>query len=299
MNFVTKITCVAVALLAGTAAGQVENQWNFDGDLDAAFGSGVLDYWTPDAQAKTTFGTASSFGIASTPDGGDAPCAFIDFTNSFEAFVCLHGAGPNGGGAYTNDYTMIWDIYVPQSSWDSFDWLSVYNTNDSNTNDGDHFIWMGAEPGEFGVGALGYAGKLSPDTWHRYAITFETLDDGTVKHSRFIDGTLVGVGETSRDGRFALYCTDQPENPWFHVMADESGDNAPCYIASFYFADYAWEPADIKALGCVAAAGATTPGPDCSTQDSFCDTPADFDGNGTVDTRDVIAFLNSWTLGCP
>ncbi|MBZ0171850.1 MAG: hypothetical protein K8E66_05675 [Phycisphaerales bacterium] len=294
-----KLTALTtLALMAGPVAAQVESQWNFDGDLSAAFGAGILDYWTPDAESKTTFGLASAL-AAPTPDGGDPMVAAIDFTNDLEAFVCLHGAGPNGGGAYTNDYTLIWDIYVPQSSWDSFDWLSVYNTNDSNTNDGDHFIWMGAEPGEFGVGAIGYAGALSPGTWHRYAITFESDDLGGVKVRQFIDGTLVGVGETTVDGRFALYCTDQPDNPWFHVLADESGDMAPCVIASFYFADYAWDSADIKALGCVSAGGATTPGPDCSTQDSFCDTPADFDGNGVVDTRDVLAFLNSWVLGCP
>lgn len=289
---------LAMAALAGAATAQVESQWNFDGDLDAAFGAGVLDYWTLDAQAKTTFGLASAL-AATTPDGGDPMVAAIDFTNDLEAFVCLHGAGPNGGGAYTNDYTLIWDIYVPQSSWDSFDWLSLYNTNDSNSNDGDQWIWMGAEPGEFGVGDFGYAGAIMPDTWHRYALTYETNDSGEVKVRQFIDGTLVGVGATTRDGRYALYNTDFPDNPWFHVMADDSGDMAPCVIASFYFADYTWDSAAIKALGCVSAGGATTPGPACSTQDSFCDTPADFNGDGTVDTRDVLAFLNSWSLGCP
>jgi hypothetical protein len=28
------------------------------------------------------------------------------------------------------------------------------------------------------------------------------------------------------------------------------------------------------------------------------DSSADIDGNGVVDTRDVIAFLNQWTAGC-
>jgi hypothetical protein len=289
---------LALAAMAGSAAAQVESQWNFNGDLDAEFGIGILDYWTPDAQTKTTFGTASAL-AALTPDGGNPNVAAIDFTNDLEAFVCIHGAGPNGGGAYTNDYTLIWDLYIPQSSWDNFDWLSFYNTNCCNANDGDTFAYMGTEPGDWGVGDFGYAGAITPDTWHRYALTFETNDSGDVKVRQFIDGTLVGVGETGRDGRYALYNTDFPDNPWFHVMADESGDMAPCVIASFYFADYTWDAAEIKALGCVSAGGATTPGPQCSTQQSFCDTPADFNGDGAVDTRDFIAYLNSWAAGCP
>lgn len=294
-----KITAVlALAALAGSAAAQVESQWNFNGNLNAEFGIGILDYWTPDAEAKTTFGTASSL-AGLTPDGGNPNVAEVDFTNDLEAFVCLHGAGPNGGGAYTNDYTMIWDVYVSQTSWDNFDWISLFNTNDTNTNDGDMWIWMGAEPGEFGVGTFGYAGALSPDTWHRYAITMESNDSGEVKARLFVDGTLVAVGNTTRDGRFSLYNTDHPDNPWFHVMADDSGDMAPCVISSFYFADYPWDPADIKALGCVSEGGCTVPGPQCSTQDSFCDTIADINGDGLVDTRDFLAFLNIWSQGCP
>jgi hypothetical protein len=289
---------LTLAAMAGTAAAQVESQWNFDGNLDAAFGAGVLDYWTPDAEAKTTYGTATALAIT-TPDGGDPNVAAIDFVTDLEAFLCLHGAGPNGTGAYTNNYTMIWDIYVPQTSWDNFNWLSVYNTNDTNSNDGDHWIWMGAEPGEFGVGTLSYGGAIMPGTWHRYAVTFEANDTGDVKHKRFVDGTLIGVAETGVDGTFSLYNTDHPDNPWFFLMADDSGDMAPCVISSFYFADYAWEAADIGALGCVSAGGATTPGPDCSDQISFCDTPADFNGDGVVNTQDFIAFLNSWVLGCP
>ena len=294
----TITAALALAAMAGAANAQLDNQWNFDGNLDAAFGSGILDYYTGDAQSQTTFGTASAL-AALTPDGGDPNVAAIDFRNELEAFICLSGFGPNGGGAYTNDYTMIWDIYVPQSSWDNFNWLSVYNTNDTNSNDGDHWIWMGAEPGEWGVGDFGYGAAIRPDTWHRYALTFTSNDSGDVKVRQFVDGTLTGVGETGTDGRWSLYNVDFPDNPWFFVMADDSGDMAPCVIASFYVADYAWDPADIKALGCVSAGGATTPGPDCSDQPSFCDTPADFNGDGQVDTRDVLAFLNSWAAGCP
>lgn len=291
------LTAAVLMMATGAALAQNDSQWNFDGNLNNAFGNGILDYWTPDAENATAFGSASGFGIGSAPDGSDINCASINFTNDLEAFVCLHGAPANGGGAYVNNYTMIWDLYVPQSSFDQGDWLSFYNTNDSNTNDGDAFLYT--PDGSWGVGDLGYAGVISPDTWHRYAIVHEVQLDGSVKHSKFIDGTLVGTGTTSLDGRFALYTVDDVDSPWFHVMADNDGDMLPAYIASFYVSDEAWSAADIKALGCVSADGATSAGPDCSNQDQICDTPADFNKDGVVDTRDVLEFLNSWNQGCP
>ena len=296
MSARTKIGAAAVALLAGTAMAQVETQWNFNGNLDAQFGNAILDYWSPDAQAKTTFGTAT--GLAGpTPDGGNPNVALLDFATDLEALVCVHDAPANGGGAYVNDYTLILDVYLAQSTFDNYGWLSYYNTNASNSNDGDLFARL--SDGSVGVGDFGYAGTLHPDHWHRIATTFETQIDGSVKERLFIDGTLVGNGETVTDGRYSLYPNSDPSSPWFHFFADNDGDMAPVVVSSLYFADFAMSASDIGALGCVAAGGCTTPGPQCSDQLALCDTPADFNGDGVVDTRDVIAFLNSWVLGCP
>ncbi|MFQ5805466.1 MAG: hypothetical protein ACE5I3_03340, partial [Phycisphaerae bacterium] len=248
---------IALAMAVGTASAQVETQWNFDGDLSAAFGNAVLDYYTEATQSKVTFGDAAAL-AALTPDGGNPNVIALDyFATSDEAFVCQHDAPPNGGGIYVNEYTLIWDIYIPQSSFDNYGWLSFYNTNCCNGNDGDHFVRF--SDGKFGVGALGYAGQINPDTWHRCAITFE-VHGGGVRHRRYIDGVLVAQRSTDLDGRFSLYSADDPSYPWFHLMADNNGDMAPCVIASVYFSDRVWTAAEIAALGCVSAGGATTAG---------------------------------------
>ncbi|MBK7403299.1 MAG: hypothetical protein IPJ41_01365 [Phycisphaerales bacterium] len=296
MKAMTNCAAAAVALLAGSAMAQVETQWNFNGNLDAQFGNAILDYWSPDAQAKTTFGTATAL-AGPTPDGGNPNVALLDFQTDLEALVCVHDGVANGGGLYVNDYTLIMDIYIPQSSYDNYGWLSFYNTNASNSNDGDLFVNLATHA--VGVSDFGYKGDLHPDHWHRLATTFETQIDGSVKERRFIDGTLVGIGETTTDGRYSLYPSTDPSNPWFHFFADNDGDMAPVVVSSAYFADFAMPASEIQALGCVSAAGCTSPGPQCSDQTSLCDTPADFNGDGVVDTRDVISFLNSWTQGCP
>lgn len=56
------------------------------------------------------------------------------------------GVGPNRGGAYINNYTMGFDILMPERVW----WFSFFQTNDANANDGDYF----ARPVGLGDGLL-------------------------------------------------------------------------------------------------------------------------------------------------
>jgi len=142
-----KIGTTALCIAAGAAVAQ-PSQYDFNGDLSATFGNALLDWFSSDAQATTSFGTASSFGLPSTPDGGDPNVAFCDFVAdggqipSDLALICLNDWDPNGdpSAGYVNNYTFIWDLYIPQSSLDNFGWFGFYNTNASNSNDGDHFI---------------------------------------------------------------------------------------------------------------------------------------------------------------
>ena len=248
-----------IALLcasAGAARAQVATQWNFDGDLNAAFGAAELDYESPQTEGAVSFGDAQTL-AAPTPDGANPGVIALEtFNRSSLAFVCRHDAPANGTGTFVNDYTLIWDLYVPQASFGNNKWLSLYNTNCCNENDGDHFVDL--SDGSFGIGELSYGGAVLPDTWHRLAITFETRG-GDVAHHRYIDGVEAGGGTTAIDGRFSIYAMEDPTYQWFHVMADDNGQMEPCALASFYFADWAWSAAELAALGGVSGAGATTP----------------------------------------
>ena len=301
-----KTMALGICIATGTAMAQNATQWDFTSqDLSPTFGNSLLDYFSGDAQALTSFGVASSFGLPSTPDGGDPDVVFADFVADGGelpadlAFICLNDWDANGPDAaeFVNEYTIIWDLFIPQSSLDNHNWFGFYNTNDSNSNDGEYFIRV--SDGAFGVADLGYAGVVSGDTWHRFAITFEADIDGvTVHHKKFIDGTLIGTGSTTVDGRFAIYSQDDAFSPWFFLISDNDGDMFPVYISSMHVVDRPMEPSEIIALGCVSADGASTAGPDCSTQPPFCDNPADFDGDGDTDAEDFFAFLDSFVLGC-
>ncbi|MCB1246107.1 MAG: hypothetical protein KDB69_02435 [Acidimicrobiia bacterium] len=287
---------------AACIAGAQPSQWNFDGNLNAAFGSGILDYFDGpggDTDNGTSFGTASSFGLPSTPDGGDPMVmSFPKMTNNLMGYVCLHGTSPNGGGAYINEYTLIWDVYIPGSSYSAEGYLGFYNTNEANNNDGD--IFLRTSDGGIGISGV-YNGVFSADTWHRVAITFtvDTVDD-TVDLRKYIDGTLVGIQNEimGLDGRWSLYSIDDVASPWFVLFGEDTGDSMSGYLASVYYEDRALSGAEIGALGCVSSLGATSAGPDCSTQDPACDNPADLNNDGALDIFDVIEYLSLFDQGC-
>ena len=57
---------------------------------------------------------------------------------------------PNSGGDYLNEYTMIWDVLVP----DTTGWTPLFNSDPENSNDADFYI---TDTGALGIGALGYS----------------------------------------------------------------------------------------------------------------------------------------------
>ena len=109
-----------------------------------------------------------------------------------------HGAAANGGGAYVNQYTLIYDIYVPFGAW-----RSLLQTG-ANTSDGDLFINPSGAVGISGT----YEGNVTEATWHRLALAIDLSGPGQAPVlTKFIDGVKVGNqtgGLSARDGRFAL-----------------------------------------------------------------------------------------------
>ena len=154
-------------------------------------------------------------------------------------YIANHGIAPNGGGSYVNQYSLIIDIEIPSLGV----WYSLFNTSDTNANEGDLFI----DPtGKIGLGATGYSDKLiTTEYWHRVGIVVD-LEAGIIKY--FLNGELIhSAAEQPLDGRHSLYSTNDA-NPWILLFADANGDDAAIYASRVALYDTALTDDEVKAL---------------------------------------------------
>lgn len=144
-------------------------------------------------------------------------------------------SGPNGGGTFVNEYTLVMDIKAPAIG----NWMSFYQTSATNSNDGELFI---RPSGAMGVGAVGYTATpvITANTWHRVTIA---VDLGT-SFKYYVDGSLIYTGTSqSVDGRFASY-----EDLMF-LFADDNGDDDTLDVTSVAIYETTLTDADVLALG--------------------------------------------------
>jgi hypothetical protein len=169
--------------------------------------------------------------------------AFSDPANGY--LVEFNNSVPNGGGAYINQFTVLFDLLIPGS----LNWTALFNTNPGNENDAD---WYVAADGSLGIGALGYSAVnvIQPGTWHRVAFAAD-LGAGVVKF--YVDGNLVRerTGGSLLDGRFSLYSPiDQLPSLLLFNEGDGSGVYThELYVSSFAFTDRTMGSDEIAVLG--------------------------------------------------
>lgn len=233
---------LSLALFAGlalSANAAITGQWDFKGSLAATIGQDLIPLDTS-TQSGTRFGSTTSFGIA--PIGG-VPTNVMGFpaaTESYSGYEALVGALGNNGGIFVNQYSIIIDVLFPASS--SGKLRALFTSDNGN---------------EFYVdsnNAIGYtggssAGVLTPDTWHRVAITVDTLGTTTV----FIDGTQVSDQSTQGglDGKFSI-------SSYLTLFNDLNTNSQSGYIASLQFQDLKQPAGFIAALGGPVATGILT-----------------------------------------
>ena len=221
-------------------------EWNFmNGNLASAIGNGVLSY-----ADGTVTSNLTSFGIsdgATVPHIGGYPTRYMRvpaFTNPGNGYhVALTGSGPNGGGIYINQFTMIFDLLIPAP----LGWTPLFNTNPQNANDADFYVDAN---GRVGIGAIGFSanGAVTANVWHRIAFVAD-LTAGLVTY--YVNGTSVFTGSASLDGRHSLYSSlDAGPDLLLFNEGDASGTYTHvCYLSSFAFTDRTMSPAEIQALG--------------------------------------------------
>lgn len=162
-------------------------------------------------------------------------------------YTVANGIGANGGGNYTNEWTLVYDLKCPLTSGYS----SLLQTNPNNTNDGDLFT---RNDGRIGLGAPGYSatGAVPKDTWFRLAVR---VDTGNL-FQLWIDGQKVLEGSMSDnkmkvDAMFGLEST-------FLLFADEDGEEENVHVSMVALYDETLSGEAILALG---AAGNPIPEP--------------------------------------
>jgi len=149
-----------------------------------------------------------------------------------------HGIAANGGGSYVNEYTLLFDVFSPAGSRSS--WRCLYQTNGSNSNDGEYFIRDSDD--RLGRATIGYSGSaLNDSQWSRIVIT---VDLGSfirvyVNGSLFHTHTSQGV-----DGGYSL-------DPQLLFFADESNENASLHVGTVAIWGGVLTAAEISAIGTV------------------------------------------------
>ncbi len=222
MRFVVAAAVVLTVLgLSGSAGARPApvGLWDFDdpGDLtQATVGTDLVIVGSHEAVG----GTGGADGAARIGVGSH--------------YVCAHGIGSNGGGSLVNEYTLVMDVRTFGRGL----WHCLFQTSESNGNDGDAFI---DRPGRVGVSATGYSSPrfLDAMTWYRLSII---VDNGT-RCEIFADGIRILDGTPqSIDGRFSL-------DPTVLLFADENGEDGEVDVSRIALYDEALAPEEVLALG--------------------------------------------------
>ncbi len=200
------------------------------------FPSGLVGHWSfnnPNNLTEAEVGnalvlTGSHAAVAGPSDTSSAVRIYLG-----SYYTATHGILPNGGGSLVNSYTIVMDIKVPMIG----QWYAFYQTNPTNTNDGDWFI---SPSGNMGVGATGYtANAIKAGDWYRVAIS---VYNG-VRHDYYIDGKKALTGTPGAvDGRFSL-------DSKVLFFADENNEDNTLDVADIKVFSRDLSDAEMKDLG--------------------------------------------------
>lgn len=221
-------------------------EWTFDNNnLSATLGPGTMQYADSATAGLVSF---SSTTIGSETAGYLHVPAFTDPKNG--CLITLSSSGPNGGGAYINRYSIIFDVRLPGA----LNWTPFFNTNPLNENDADFYV---ASDGALGISSIySSAGVISPNTWHRIAFVAD-LAAQTLTY--YVDGTQVAQGTISGalDGRWSLYSNVDAGPDLFFFNEGDSGGiyTHETDMAALAIVDRSLSASEIAALGAPTAEG--------------------------------------------
>ena len=230
----------------------VTGQWDFDyGDLRATVGT-ALEY-VSDTASITTF--------PAVPIGADNARVMAFGSNSItQGFYMRHGAKPNGGGRFVNQYTLLMDVMYPSTSNDHLRALFQSDPFNHAGNDADFYVGDNTTlPDPDGLGANGqYDSPLAPDTWYRIAFAVDLTAPNGAQLTKYANGVKVASQSLPGgiDGRYAL----GPTALLFTSGLNPGGLTRPGFVNSIQFVNGWMSPEAIAALGNYPTAKGLPPG---------------------------------------
>lgn len=239
----------------------ITGQWDFkSGNLVATTGADLayFDGVGGDTSQQTVFGSTATLGL---PDIGGQPAHVMGFPRALPTmgYVVTPGAAANGGGAFVNQYTLIFDLLFPPES--SGGWRGLIQIDDpvGNANDADLHI---NPAGAIGISGS-YQGQVQTNTWHRIAFAFDLAAPGGPLLRKYIDGALVGqqILGAGVDGRWALNPVGGAFGETALLFTDDNADGGntrPGFVSSIQIHDEALSSAYIQALGAPTTDGIPT-----------------------------------------
>ena len=229
----------------------ITGQWDFQrGDLRATVGTD-LEYYG-DTSALTTFPVMNISGQTARVMG-------FGSNSVNEGFCVRHGAKPNGGGHFVNQYTLIMDVMFPAAS--SGQWRALFQTDPFNHIGDDAEFYVGnatSSPDANGIGTEGlFNGSLAPDTWYRIAFAVDLAGSPGQQLAKYVNGVKVGSQSLSGgiDGRYAL----GPTALLFTTGLSNGGYTQPGFVSSIQFVN-GWLAPDALAALAGASASKLPPG---------------------------------------
>ncbi|MEO6182644.1 MAG: immunoglobulin domain-containing protein, partial [Verrucomicrobiota bacterium] len=219
----------------------ITGQWDFDfGDLRPTVGAD-LEYLTDTA-------TITAF-PAMAINGQPAQVMGFGGNTINQGYFMRHGAKPNGGGQFVNQYTLLMDVMYPSSSSDQ--WRALFQTDPFNHEGNEADLLVGNAsvlPDPNGVGTEAqFNGTLTPDMWYRVAFAVDLTAPAGQQLRKYVNGMHVGSQSLSggADGRYAL----GPTALLFTAGIGAGGFTRPGFVNSIQFVNGWMSSSAIAALG--------------------------------------------------
>ena len=263
--------------------------WEFNNSASigqATIGSNLtIAGTTPTYSASVSDGTKTLTGVITTVVG------------PANRLVMQNPVGANGGGTFTNEYTLLFDILSPAASRSS--WRCLFQTNGSNSNDGDYFIRNSDD--KIGIASpLGYStSSINDSAWTRLVLVCDINATGTASTIKaYVNGTLFYTHNFTGglNGTYGLGTT-------LLLFADDTSENAALNVGAVAYWGKLLTAAEITALG---GAGATIQGaqlpnsaPVITQGDNFSMPDAALNGaavTGTLNVTDADGDAITWSM---
>ena len=220
----TLLSLVAILVFTSFANAQIPAQsglWKFD-DPDHLFVATIGNDLVPTDEA-------TNYALAGPYDGNGAIANV-----RARALTMIHGLDANGGGTRLNEYTLQWDVMLPDIDL----WRCLIQTGAMNEGDGDLFIKP--TTGLLGLTALNWStNTIAANQWYRIV---ETVKCGSFANV-YVDGELWIEGQVPAvDSRFSLA-------PDPNIFGDDDAENALIFCAELALWNVALTSDQITQLG--------------------------------------------------